>query len=253
VRPSRFNPVLTFSTKTSAPGTTAPLVSVTVPNRVPSCVCANAGAAISAANKKRNSTLLLFEREYVDVTIEAIIIHPHHLFLCSGLRVRGQRTTSISGGLPRPVRLAVLVQPIHLHLPHWSRDPELLHYGNQSRPRCRMNSSSSRRGWNAYAESPRDQLEPHILRVVGTKLPRAASRSLILPAFWLLKNFLAVAHALNQFVNEAMARAWCESSWRTRFAKRPRGSQTPTREYTGPLEIALSVASMASHMKPFSF
>src|SRR4029077_5906168 len=103
-----------FSAETSAPGTTAPLVSVTVPNRVPSCVCAHAGAAISAANKKRNSTLLLFEREYVEVTIGAIIIHSHYLFLCSGLRVRGQRTTAISGGLPRPVRLAVVARPIHV-------------------------------------------------------------------------------------------------------------------------------------------
>src|SRR5438034_8196888 len=51
---------------------------------------------------------------------------------------------------------------------------------------------------------PRDQLEPHILRVAGIKLPRAASRSLILPAFWLLKNFLAVAYELNEFVNEPM-------------------------------------------------
>jgi hypothetical protein len=68
---------------------------------------------------------------------------------------------------------------------------------------------------------PRDQLEPHILRVAGTKLPRAASRSLILLAFWLLMNFLAVAHELNEFVNEAVARAWYESPWRTRFVKRP--------------------------------
>jgi hypothetical protein len=67
---------------------------------------------------------------------------------------------------------------------------------------------------------PRDQLEPHILRVTGTKLPRPASRSLILPAFWLLKNFLAVAHELNEFVNEAMARAWCGSPWRTHFEKK---------------------------------
>src|SRR5690349_5704251 len=100
---------------------------------------------------------------------------------------------------------------------------------------------------------PRDQLEPHILRVADTKLPRAASRSLILPAFWLLKNFLAVAHELNAFVNEAMARAWCESLWRTHFSKRPRGSQAPTRECTVPLEIAPSVVSMAPHMKSLSF
>src|SRR5258708_10678631 len=40
-----------------------------------------------------------------------------------------------------------------------------------------------------------------------------------------------------------MARAWCESPLRTRFAKRPRGSQAPTRECTVPLEIAPSVVS----------
>jgi hypothetical protein len=56
--------------------------------------------------------------------------HSPHLFVCSGLRVCGQRTTSISGGLPGPVRLAVLVQPSHLHLPHGSRDPQPLHFGN---------------------------------------------------------------------------------------------------------------------------
>ena len=54
-------------------------------------------------------------------------------------------------------------------------------------------------------------------------------------------------------LNEVMARAWCESSWRTRFAKRPRGSQAPTRECTVPLEIAPSVVSMAPHKKSFCF
>ena len=56
-----------------------------------------------------------------------------------------------------------------------------------------------------------------------------------------------------RYLNEAMARAWCESPWRTRFAKRPRGSQSPTRECTVPLEIAPSVVMMAPHMKSFSF
>jgi len=54
-------------------------------------------------------------------------------------------------------------------------------------------------------------------------------------------------------LNEVLPRAWCESSWRTRFAKRPRGSQAPTRECRVPLETAPSVVSMAQHMKPFSF
>src|ERR1700746_2144033 len=53
---------------------------------------------------------------------------------------------------------------------------------------------------------------------------------------------------------EVMARGSCEPSKRTRFAKRPRGSQAPTRECTVPLEIAPSVVSMAPHMKhPFRF
>src|SRR5580704_15066925 len=76
VRPPRFNPVLTFSTEISAPGTTAPLASVTVPNSIPSCVCAHADPAVSAADRKRNSTLVLFGREYVEGAIEATIIHP---------------------------------------------------------------------------------------------------------------------------------------------------------------------------------
>jgi len=84
VLPSRFNPVVTFSTETSAPGTTAPLASVTVPNRVPSCVCADADAAISAANKKRNRAFLLFDGECVEVPIEAIIIYPTICFRAQG-------------------------------------------------------------------------------------------------------------------------------------------------------------------------
>ena len=54
-------------------------------------------------------------------------------------------------------------------------------------------------------------------------------------------------------VNEVLPRAWCESWWRARFAKRPRGSQAPTRECRVSLETAPSVVSMAQHMNPFSF
>ncbi len=45
---------------------------------------------------------------------------------------------------------------------------------------------------------PRDQLRPHIPKVGRTKLPRAATGSLILPAFGSSRIFLAVGHALNQ-------------------------------------------------------
>jgi FixJ family two-component response regulator len=54
-------------------------------------------------------------------------------------------------------------------------------------------------------------------------------------------------------LNEVMPRAWCESSWRGRFAKRPRRSQAPTRECRVAPEAAPSAASMAAHMCSFSF
>jgi hypothetical protein len=61
---------------------------------------------------------------------------------------------------------------------------------------------------------------------------------------------LAVAHELNEFVKEAMARALCGSPWRTHFEKKSPESQPSTHEYTVPPEIALNVASTARHNKP---
>jgi hypothetical protein len=45
---------------------------------------------------------------------------------------------------------------------------------------------------------PWDQLEPHILRVGGTKLSRAASSSLMFGRVLASQEFLGVGHALSQ-------------------------------------------------------
>src|SRR5260370_7769476 len=60
-----------------------PIFCPIVPNRVPSWVCAHAGVASSPANKKRESTFLLFEAGCVKRTIEAIIIHPPTICSCA--------------------------------------------------------------------------------------------------------------------------------------------------------------------------
>src|SRR5690349_20307764 len=93
---SRFSPVPTFTTVTSAPGITAPVLSVMVPKTVPSCDCDHPRAD-SKLSDRANSKHDLYGRGFVHAIAKGIITPS--TYFCVGCDLRSRSPGSDLGPL----------------------------------------------------------------------------------------------------------------------------------------------------------